>query len=116
MYKKGSIFNNNESKMSILTNIYYDTLNGKTDKEIADNYGYSARQIKYIRDHYLNIKKPKGGYKKNMDDEKLVKIDDNNFIIGGKCAKKATVEDLMEKAKEIKRKNKNTNKKVENNK
>ena len=50
-------------------------------------------------------------------DDEIVKIDDNNYLVGDKRARKCTLDDLIKKVNETKKeKRKSTNKKVENNK
>ena len=112
------IFKNEEHKNVILKNIFKDyVIEDMTTKEIAENYGYNERQIRYIIEKYLNIKKGSGN-KKKMELE-ITKIDKDNFIINDKICKRSTLEDLIEKAERAKRiinKNNSTNKQVENNK
>ena len=122
MYYKKGIFENVEYKRAIIQNIEKDYLTGKTIKEIAENYSFSPRQVRYIIEHYIKINrkdyKNKQRKEKFMITEEVVKIDDDNYLVGDKPARKATINDLVEKAKvakkEMKKKN-STNKKVENN-
>jgi hypothetical protein len=53
-----------------------------------------------------------------MKEHEVIKLDDDKFLVDNKPAKKATLEDMVSKAKEELRKQKkrSTNKKVENNK
>lgn len=76
------LFKDTEQKRAILKNILEDYVtNDMSIKELADNYGYSARQIRYIINHYLCVKKGSG--KKKMKEE-IEKLDDGAYIINGK--------------------------------
>lgn len=112
------IFKDEQHKDTILKNIFKDyVIEDMTIKELADNYGYSERQIRYIIEKYLNFKKG-SGCKKKMELE-IERIDKDNFIINDKLYKRSTLENLVEKAERAKRKmnkNKSTNTQVENNK
>lgn len=104
MYRRKLFENvNEESKNAIIENIKKDYLNGKTIKEISEDYSFSERQIRYIINYYLKYNKSykKGGNMKN-------KAEVNK-------GRKATVEDLIKKAKNVKDQKSSTNKKVENN-
>ena len=122
MYYKKGLFENVQGKQAIIRNIEKDYLSGKTIKEISEDYSFNQRQVRYIIEHYLKInrKEYKGKEKKRMMEEsnsETIKIDKDNYLVDGKPARKATVKDLMEKAKLAKKemKKKSTNKKVENN-
>ena len=122
MYYKKGLFENVQGKQAIIKNIEKDYLSGKTIKEISEDYSFNQRQVRYIIEHYLKInrKEYKGKEKKCMVEEsngETIKIDKDNYLIDGKPAKKATVQDLVEKAKLARKemKKKSTNKKVENN-
>lgn len=104
------------NKTELLEKIYYDYIyKDMTISEISDKYGYTIRQVRYILDRYLLVKKGKGK-RKHM--ENIEKSDDELVMVDGKLVKKATVEDLMAKAEicleDIALKKKSTNKKVEN--
>jgi len=109
---KRRLFRNSKEKNVILDGVYKDyTYKNMSAKEIAEKYGYTVRQIRYFLDRYLLVKKGKGR-KKNMNIEK---VDDDIIIIDGKVGRKTTVEDLLERAKNLNLKKKDsTNKKVEN--
>ena len=108
-----SVFGNISDKDAILRNIYRDIMAGKTTKEISGDYGFTERQIRYIRNYYLCIHKQGGRRRKAMNndtDEKVIQIDENNFLVGDKMATRATPESLMKKIKDrklLKNKNKN---------
>lgn len=122
--RKTTIFKNEQNKKAILKNIFKDyVLEDMTIKEIAENYGYSERQIKYIVDHYIKInkkeyKKFKRKEKDNMENNNIIKVDDKNYMVDDRMARKSTIYDLVYKANLAKKemKKKSTNKTVENNK
>ena len=122
--RKPTIFKNEQNKKAILKNIFKDyVLEDMTIKEIAENYGYSERQIKYIVDHYIRInkkeyKKFKRKEKDNMENSNIIKVDDKNYMVDDRMARKSTIYDLVYKANLAKKemKKKSTNKTVENNK
>ena len=122
--RKPTIFKNEQNKKAILKNIFKDyVLEDMTIKEIAENYGYSERQIKYIVDHYIRInkkeyKKFKRKEKDNMENNNIIKVDDKNYMVDDRMARKSTIYDLVYKANLAKKemKKKSTNKTVENNK
>ena len=123
MYYKKGLFKNEETKRAIINNIKDDYLSGKPISEISEDYGFSKRQIKYIISYYIKINRRE--YKKELSrrrsminaDDVIVKIDDENYIVGDKRAKKCTLDDLIKKANKTKKgKRKSTIKKVENNK
>jgi hypothetical protein len=125
MYKKG-LFENVEdkkSKQAIIRNIEKDYLSGATLKQISENYSFTERQVRYIINHYLKLnrkdyKRDLKRKEKNMGkNHEVIKVDDDKFLVDDKPAKKATVDDLIKKAKIVKRemKRKSTNIKVENN-
>ena len=105
MYNKNKLFESVEkdNKNAIIENIKKEYLSGKTIKEISENYSFSERQVRYIINYYLKMNnscRNKGG--------KIMKEKDNKI-------KKATLEDLIKKAKIVKEQKDSTNKKVENN-
>ena len=125
MYRKG-IFENvedNKSKQAIIRNIEKDYLSGATIKQIAEDYSFTERQVRYIIDHYLKLNRKE--YKRNLKrkeklmgkEHEIIKVDDDKYLIDDKPAKKATIDDLIKKARIVKRemKRKSTNIKVENN-
>ena len=122
--RKPTIFKNEQNKKAILKNIFKDyVLEDMTIKEIAENYGYSERQIKYIVDHYIRInkkeyKKFKRKEKDSMENSNIIKVDDKNYMVDDRMARKSTIYDLVYKANLAKKemKKKSTNKTVENNK
>ena len=126
MYNKKGIFENvedNESKKAILKNIEKDYLSGATLKQISEDYSFTERQVRYIINHYIKINRNE--YKKLIKKEKgimkeeheVVKVDDYNYMVDDKMARKSTIYDLVYNANLAKkeRKKKSTNKKVENN-
>jgi hypothetical protein len=122
MYKR-KIFENVNDKSYLIRNIEKDYLSGKTLKEIANDYSFSERQIRHIINYYIKIdrKRVKKQLKRKeelMKEHEVIKLDDDKFLVDNKPAKKATLEDMVSKAKEELRKQKkrSTNKKVENNK
>lgn len=116
MYKTKGLFKNVNDKWAIINNIKKDYLEGKSIDEITENYSFSKRQIRYIIEHYIKINRRE--YNKSMknkmnEDDKIIKIDDDNFMVGDKPARKATIDDLLKKAKLAKKEaNKSTTKQV----
>lgn len=114
MRQRKLLFVNRKQMRTILDNIYDDyVIKNMTIVELADKYGYSVRQIRYIIKKYLCVKKESRCRRKiNIE-----KIDKNEFIVDGKFARKSTLEDLIEKANMVNKNEKeSTNKKVEKNK
>lgn len=112
--RRRSLFSDSKQKTALLNNMYNDyVVKNMTMAEIADKYGYSKRQIRYIIRTYLCVKKGSGKRKMNIE-----KLDNNEFVVDGKFARKTTLEDLILKAEMVKRKKnkESTNKKVEKNK
>jgi len=115
--RKAKLFKDAKERYYILSGVYDDYVNkGLTVPEISDKYGYSVRQIRYIIDRYLLVKKGKG--KKKMQ-KGMVKLDNGLILHDGKISKKTSLDDLICKAdiyrERIKDKRSNsTNKKVEN--
>ena len=124
--RKSKIFYNVEQRNSLLKNIYTDYVeNNMTIPQMAEEYGYSKRQIRYIIDRYLCIRKGSGkhmGKREDLDikirngensDKDIEEYISNGYFVtsDGKVATLATVEDLMKKSEKYR---KNTNKKVEN--
>ena len=104
------------NKTEILEKIYADYVNkDMTIAEVSEKYGYTPRQIRYILDRYLLVKKGKGK-RKHM--ENVEKSDDELVMVDGRLVRKATVEDLIAKAEiyieDMKLRKESTNKKVEN--
>jgi hypothetical protein len=129
MSNQRKLFSNIEQRNSLLKSLYIDYVEkNMTITQISDEYGYSKRQIRYIIDRYLQVKKGSGNHhvpvvkveeqivEKEKDESNYTVDDylDNGYIItsDGKMAKRTSVEDLLELAK---KRIKNTNKKVENN-
>ena len=113
--KRAKLFKNN-NRNEILNKIYNDYVDKDLSMtELAEKYGFTVRQIRYILDRYLLVKKGKGK-RKHMDD--IVKVDDELILVNGKIAKRATLKDLIEKAEiykdNLNNNDKSTNKKVEN--
>ena len=105
------IFFNKNSKQidALLKSIYYDyIILNKSTKEMAEDYPYSERQLRYIIDRYLLVKKGKGnkmGRNNNENEEdndiKVERVDDDIILINGKAARKTTVQDLIEKCEDL---------------
>ena len=116
----GRLFYNRDHMQSILKCMYNDyIINGVSIREMAEDYSYSERQIRYIINRYLGVKPGKGNGRryKNMEKKEQeemphrIELDDDMYVIDGKLAKKATVEDLIIQSRKY---TKYTNKKVEN--
>jgi hypothetical protein len=77
----------------------------KSIKEIAEEYGFTERQIRYLITNYLGIKKGSGNYRHKKGVTKMKEESEfEEYTIKGKKvkARKATVQDLMLKADLIK--------------
>lgn len=113
--KRAKLFKNNKAKHDFLEVLFEDYASKDlTVKEISEKYGYDERQIRYLIDRYLLVRKGRGKRKRMKDVEKTRKI------INGKVTKKATLEELIikadiynERVKEKRQRIKSTNKKVE---
>ena len=112
------IFKSEEQKNNVLNLIYREYVEeNKTIKQISEDCGFSHRQVRYIINNYLLVKKGRGVRMKKeelnkINNDNIVEyLDDGSVILNGKLARKATVDDLMAKLKKYQ---KDTNKKVEN--
>ena len=120
--RRAKLFRNNKSRYRFLEFLYQDyVINNMTVKELSEKYGYGERQIRYLIDRYLLVKKGKGKGKRMKCIKKVTKLGNGKVLADGRIAKKATLEDLIckseiycEQVREKRERMKSTNKKVEN--
>jgi hypothetical protein len=120
--KRAKLFKNNKAKYDFLELLFEDYVNKDlTVKELSEKYGYGERQIRYLIDRYLLVKKGKGKGKRMKGIKKVTKLGNGKVLADGKIAKKTTLEDLIckseiycEQVREKRERMKSTNKKVEN--
>jgi hypothetical protein len=88
--KSKNLFRDYKERDAVLKLIYEDyVIKDMTAPELAEKYGYSKRQIRYIIEKYLLAKKGRGK-RKIMKEEKP-----ETFMYKGKKCRKATLNDLL---------------------